>query len=384
MIKNHRIIFLQTLPWNWTADFQKQTASILSKNNLIIVYSVNNQQSAIRFIISLFKKIYLLNHSQNNIIFHNQVIFFPNKRFTLLKKLNSWINYLYLFTVYKPSFLWTSDPRTYIPYKLINLFRQNKLLYDCSDYHWHPNPREDQLIKTNEKKLIEESNFFIVNSYSLHELHKKIKTPDAVVPQGFAVDNFSKEKLSTLVSQINKTPTLGFIGGINYRLDISLISNLINNNPNWNFVFVGPKQLNQIPGDQKVFQQLDKLFERSNVKYIDSIPREEIGNYIQSFDIGFIPYDISYRFNLYCYPMKLFEYFYFGKPVISSPIKELMLPKFKDLVYIANDVLEWEKHIKILISAQWGQDKKSKQKKMAVDNSWERKVKAICDIVSPN
>lgn len=379
MIKNHRIIFLQTLPWNWTADFQKQTVNILSKNNSVVVYSVNSQKSVLELIISLFKKKNLLNSSQTKIVFHNHINFFPSKRYYLLKKINSWLNFLYLFIKYKPHLLWTSDPRALIPYKLTKFFKKNKILYDCSDYHWHPDPYEDCLIKTQEKHLINNSDFFIVNSHALEKLHKKIKSPDLVAPQGFALNDFCNSKLSVNTNNINKSPVLGFIGGINYRLDIPLLTNLINRNPSWQFVFIGPKQQNQIPEDEKKIEKLNQLFKKSNVDYIGNIPKEEIGKYIQSFDIGIIPYDLSYKFNLYCYPMKLFEYFYLGKPIISTPIKELK--KFKQYVSVGSNCLEWEMAIKKILKAGWSKNSMLEQKEIAISNSWTNKLNKISKII---
>lgn len=75
--------------------------------------------------------------------------------------------------------------------------------------------------------------------------------------------------------------------------------------------------------------------------------------------------------------MKLFEYFYMGKPVLSTPIRELTLPKFKNLIKIGKNYLEWESHIHYLLNKPWNKSSQRKQKQMAINNSWDNKVKFI-------
>jgi hypothetical protein len=96
--------------------------------------------------------------------------------------------------------------------------------------------------------------------------------------------------------------------------------------------------------------------------------------------VGMIPYDISQDFNKFCYPMKLFEYFYLGKPVISTEIMELT--RFSDLVKIAKYTSEWEKSIKNIIGKKWPKENILKQRKLALDNSWKNKVNAIVNEIS--
>jgi hypothetical protein len=59
---------------------------------------------------------------------------------------------------------------------------------------------------------------------------------------------------------------------------------------------------------------------------------EELPRYVESLDAGLMPYDCSGKKNLYCSPLKLYDYFLKGLPVVSTPILEIS--EFKDLVYV--------------------------------------------------
>lgn len=77
--------------------------------------------------------------------------------------------------------------------------------------------------------------------------------------------------------------------------------------------------------------------------------------------------------------MKLFEYFYAEKPVISTPIEELKY--FPKLVKIGKNSDEWKNHIDSLIQKKWPNDLKNLGKKLTKDNSWENKIEKISSLL---
>ena len=141
-----------------------------------------------------------------------------------------------------------------------------------------------------------------------------------------------------------------------------------------------------MPVDDKYRDTKRLIQELKSLKNIYLVPRTKsrlvIKEVIKNFDIGIIPYDVSHDFNRYCYPMKLFEYFYMGKPVISTPIDELK--RFPKFVKIGESSIDWEKHIKSLLSMSWPVKYKEEQKKLAEENSWENKIEAINKVLLNN
>ena len=77
--------------------------------------------------------------------------------------------------------------------------------------------------------------------------------------------------------------------------------------------------------------------------------------------------------------MKLFEYFFLGKPVVSTPIEELK--RFPKFVKIGNTNEEWEKHIKNLLSKPWPKENQKQQRKLSEENSWRKKVAKITNVM---
>ena len=75
--------------------------------------------------------------------------------------------------------------------------------------------------------------------------------------------------------------------------------------------------------------------------------------------------------------MKFFEYVYFGKKILSSPIEELMRKDLSDLIRIGSNAREWEEHINYLLKIEINKIKEMKQKQFAINNSWREKIEHI-------
>jgi hypothetical protein len=73
--------------------------------------------------------------------------------------------------------------------------------------------------------------------------------------------------------------------------------------------------------------------------------------------------------------MKLMEYFYLQKPVISTPLAELKY--IADLSKTAATAAEWIQAIRKTLSETQKSTTKIKQRKFAVQNSWQHKIKVI-------
>lgn len=364
-MKKEKIIIIPfNIPWNWSTDYTNQTAKILSKKNIVICFLWEDVLSLKEYFVAR-KSLKLFEQLSKNLFIYYPIHIIPFRRFNFIVSLNLYLNIIIVKLLVKSlelkygrkeKMLWIFHP-TFL--HLLKLFGKNYVsLYDCVDY-------SDDIKQEN--KLIRQANFMTVISKTLYKLHQHKRKDIGIVPQGFRMIGAKGKKVSKFT---NKRPIIGFVGGINNRLNLSLLLPLIKNNPKWQFVFWGPIQ------DKKP----NYLFSLSNVIYGVSKNKKELPSIISQFDICIIPYDTSQNFNKYCYPMKLFEYFYMGKPVVSTPIEELKhFPKF---VKIGNTAKEWEKHIKTLLSKSWSEKYKKEQKRLAEENSWENKIKAINQLIN--
>ncbi|MBT3249513.1 MAG: glycosyltransferase [Candidatus Pacebacteria bacterium] len=367
MIENKTILIPFTLPWDWSADYQRQTCLELAKTNKVIAYF---PYKAVFF----SKLITPFGIKHKNIKVEIPKYYFPFRRIPLIEKINQSISLLILKKkLPKNTILWIFDP-IFHSYPLQLKSKISLSLYDCVDYHNSLNKKEHFLIRDQEKKLLENSDLVFINSTTLQKVH--CRHHPRLVPQGFDENTFIKPAKKRFKLLSNK-PLIGFIGGINYRLDFNLIQTLVKNNPQWNFAFVGPIQHDSPNHKDNLENKIKNLSKYQNFILKKGVERKYIPSLIKKFDVAIIPYDINHQFNKYCYPMKLFEYFYIGKPVVATPIKELQLNKFKKIISISNTSKGWEDHINQLLSKPWPNKLQQRQRQLAVENSWSNKIRVI-------
>ncbi len=367
-MKNNKVVIIPfTLPWDWSADFQRQTCLELARRNIQVFAYMSDDAY---FFTKNKKKQY---PSIKNITFYVPKYYLPLRRLKVIETINKYISLLIfnLKIFNHKKLIWIFDPQFhYFP----KFFTNKSSIYDCVDFFGTE-------YKNDENKLINNTDRLFVNSHSLMSTHQNKKNNIVLVPQGFNLSEFEKNIKLVKKDKFHKKPVIGYVGGINYRIDYELLIKLISNNPQWNFSFWGPIQ--NYPGEnlKKILKKVKYIQKFSNVSFNTTNNKLKLMNAINNFDICMIPYDIKQEFNVNCYPMKVFEYFYLGKPVISTPILELTLSKFKDLIKISNTYLGWEKEIKTLINSPWTKKLQTKQRKQAIDNNWKNKVDKILAIL---
>lgn len=374
MVKNKLIVVPFLLAWDWSADYQRQTCLVLAKANKVVAYM---HKDSIFFIKALIKR-KIAYPKIKNITFYTPLYFLPFRRIPLIEKLNQVISFKIFSRIHKnqkDNILWIFDPDFYFYPKVE---RRILSIYDCVDYHWSPDKKRDEKIRQNEEKLISAVDLFVVNSHILSKIHSKVRKPDKVVPQGFRIQDFTAKYKPPVKFPLNK-PIIGLAGAINERLDLNLLDKLIKRNPQWNFILWGPQQEAGFDDPVKTKKVLNRLFSLPNVITGQLKTPKKVPAIVEQFTIAMIPYDTGQDFNKYCYPMKLFEYFYLGKPVLSTPIEELK--QFPKYVKIGNTAEEWEAQINELLSEPWTKTFKEEQRKLAVANSWENKIDEISKLI---
>jgi glycosyltransferase involved in cell wall biosynthesis len=120
-------------------------------------------------------------------------------------------------------------------------------------------------------------------------------------------------------------PRIGFFGVIDERLDLDLLSDIARARPGYQFVMLGPV-VNIDPATLPVLP---------NVHYLGLKPYAELPSYLAHWDVAMMPFarDDSTRF---ISPTKTLEYLAGGKPVVSTPIPDVIRPYGEQhLVHIA-------------------------------------------------
>jgi hypothetical protein len=388
MVLNKTVVIIPSIyPKNAVCDVIEQTGQELGKNHFVLIVQVREGKSLKEIInehsFQFFKK-------SRNVYYLYPIDILPFKRFQVIKEINLFLYMLFVQIVLlikkmnEDIIIWNFFP--HIQHINGYFFLKKTVIFDIVDYFTSPHKSIQKMLDERKFKLLKRANHVFAISKVLKDKYQKIYSKKvSIVPQGFDLEKYSKNENNARKSlifdkyfkKINKQKKiLGFVGGINDRLDFELLHEIIMQHPQHIFVFCGPITEDENISGHVYPSRIRRLFKLENVVHIPEQNREDLLNIILNFDICLIPYDISLPFNKYSYPMKIFEYFYAGKPVLSTKIAELTKKHFNGLVYYGNKA-EWNNYIKFLINNQWSKEKRKKQRSMALANTWDKKVSQI-------
>ncbi len=126
-------------------------------------------------------------------------------------------------------------------------------------------------------------------------------------------------------------PRFGFYGVVDERFEIQLLRELATRKPDWHFVIVGPV----VKIDEAMLPRGE------NIHYLGGRSYKELPAYLKGWDVAIMPFAMN-ESTRYISPTKTPEYLAGGKPVISTPIHDVVYPYGEEkLVHIASTADEW-------------------------------------------
>ncbi|MEO6225214.1 MAG: glycosyltransferase family 1 protein [Sphingomicrobium sp.] len=108
-------------------------------------------------------------------------------------------------------------------------------------------------------------------------------------------------------------PRLGFYGVIDERFDVELLDRVAQMRPDWSFVMVGPVV--------KIAEE--DLPRRANIHYLGGKTYAELPAYLSGWDVALMPFAMN-ESTEFISPTKTPEYLAGGKPVVSTPVKDVV------------------------------------------------------------
>ena len=108
-------------------------------------------------------------------------------------------------------------------------------------------------------------------------------------------------------------PRIGFFGVLDERLDLELVGGIAADTPGWHYVLIGP--VTKI--DPAALPQLP------NLHYLGPKTYAELPRYIAGWDVAMLPFACNAA-TRYISPTKTPEYLAAGKPVVSTPIADVV------------------------------------------------------------
>jgi len=167
-----------------------------------------------------------------------------------------------------------------------------------------------------EQELIDRSDIVFTGGSSLYEAKKDRHHNVHCFPSSVDRVHFLKARARQFEPADQEDlprPRLGFYGVIDERFDIDLLDKVAEMRPEWSFVMVGPV-VKIAPED---------LPRRPNIHYLGSKSYPELPAYLSGWDVALMPFAMN-ESTEFISPTKTPEYLAGGKPVVSTPIKDVV------------------------------------------------------------
>ena len=149
----------------------------------------------------------------------------------------------------------------------------------------------------------------------------RLKRPDAIyLPNAAEYERFAAAAEpapdAALADFLRKgTPVAGYYGALAHWFDYSLLRAIADKRPDWSFVLIGPDLDGSIRGHD--------VLRCPNVIWLGPRDYDTLPGYLRFFDVALIPFVIN-AITKATSPLKLYEYFSAGKPVITTPMPECL------------------------------------------------------------
>lgn len=359
-----KILYITHLPWGNIKQRPQFLAEGLAEHNFVDVWYRKSNRFW-RNINSVCNSDTLNVRGFTNLPFE-RISFLPLKLMNVINKL--------LFSCHNIPFesydvIWITDPCLYDLFS--NKVKSKFIVYDCMDDllefpYIKKYPKLLNLANEAELRLLKQADEVICSAQTLaHKLQFRYK-----IDRNFRIlNNAITENIFTYpVDDTYKLPKNSFvyIGTISEWLDFESILTALNEIDDIHVVMFGPKAVNDFP-------QHPRLIYKGVIQHQDIMT---IMMASKALIMPFIVNDLILSVN----PVKLYEYCYSGKPIISSHYGET--EKFSKYVKLYRTPNDFVQEARLIMSEQLDENKIDEMRRFSLENTWKNRINHIMEFLN--
>ncbi|HEY3204021.1 MAG TPA: polysaccharide pyruvyl transferase family protein [Thermoanaerobaculia bacterium] len=236
------------------------------------------------------------------------------------------------------------------------------LVYDLMDHHAGFSSNTAAMVE-GERELLSSADLVLASSAFLEEQARRQNPHVLRLPNACDYEHFA-----AVSEPRNTRPVVGYYGAISDWFDAGLVAELARRRPDWDFLLVGSTW----------GADLGELPKLPNVAMPGEKPYAEIPRWLERFDVAFIPFKVT-PLTEATNPVKAYEIFAAGKPLVSVPLPELLA--MAPHVRTASAPAEFEKEIEAALR-DTKPDEVESRRAFAKENTWARRFETMSAAVA--
>ncbi|HYM80144.1 MAG TPA: glycosyltransferase [Candidatus Limnocylindria bacterium] len=166
------------------------------------------------------------------------------------------------------------------------------------------------------RTLAEVDALFVVSEHYRRQLVAETAQPVIAIGNGVELDHFATARPEPPDLASAPRPRIGYLGLLSHFLDFETLEALRVARRGGTLVLIGPKT-------QATAAPLAELARREGVMLLGERPYEQVPAYLQSLDVGVIPFRAQDPFVQAINPNKVYQYLASGLPVVTTPVLDL-------------------------------------------------------------
>ncbi|GAA4331439.1 UDP-galactopyranose mutase [Pigmentiphaga soli] len=189
------------------------------------------------------------------------------------------------------------------------------VVYDCMDELSAFRGAPPELVEQ-ERRLLAVADVVFTGGFSLYEAKRRLHPNTHPFPSSVDLAHFGAARAcppEPADQAVIPGPRLGFCGVIDERFDAGLLGELAARRPGWQFVMLGP------------IVKIDPatLARRPNIHYLGQKAYGDLPAYLAGWDVALMPFALN-ESTRFISPTKTPEYLAAGRPVVSTPIVDVV------------------------------------------------------------
>ena len=301
----HRIMYIMHVDWDWAKQRPHFLAQHLSRSHdVVILYPYS------------WRRNHLAKNDRKGVRLYPFFRLPFGGRFAFIGKINVFL-FRIMASVFlkwqRPNIVWVLSPELfeYLPKCL-----SARLIYDCMDdvLAFPRNAlRRDSLI-ANEKELINACSHIFCSSENLRDkLIARVGHPEkySVVYNAFEPSAFLNSSGGAETGKKEGRYVLGYVGTISSWFDFDALIKVVNEFTSIEIYLIGPTENLGL-----------NLPQHERIKFLGAVRHEDLLTYASGFDALLMPFQVTELIQSVD-PIKLYEYIFFNKPIVSVRYAEI-------------------------------------------------------------
>ena len=222
-------------------------------------------------------------------------------------------------------------PKNFPVPALLDRFPPARLVLDVVDDHraWPGVPEDErQRLGGHYRELMARADLVLANCEPVQQAMAALGREPRLVPNGCdaalpLADDAPDELLRQHLAWTGRT--LGFVGNLEAKIDIALLSRLAESFPDCRLVLIGSTHANP---------DVLALRRHANVLMPGVVPYDRLGAWLSRFDVGLVPH-LRMELTRYMNPLKAYVYLAAGVPIVATDVPNV--ERVDGLVRVAGD-----------------------------------------------